>query len=33
MNSHRFAPSIAPHRSVREVQFGILSPEEIVGVA
>lgn len=32
MIGHQFAPSIAPVRPVKEVQFGILSPEEIVGV-
>ena len=31
MIGHQFAPSVAPNRQVTEVQFGILSPEEIVG--
>ncbi len=30
MLGHQFAFSSAPIRRVREVQFGILSPEEIV---
>lgn len=30
MLGHQFAYSAAPIRKVREVQFGILSPEEIV---
>jgi DNA-directed RNA polymerase II subunit RPB1 len=30
MLGHQFAYSAAPVRKVREVQFGILSPEEIV---
>jgi hypothetical protein len=30
MLGHQFAFSAAPVRKVREVQFGILSPEEIV---
>lgn len=30
MLGHQFAYSAAPIRRVREVQFGILSPEEIV---
>ena len=30
MLGHRFADSAAPIRKVKEVQFGILSPEEIV---
>lgn len=30
MLGHRFAESAAPIRKVKEVQFGILSPEEIV---
>jgi hypothetical protein len=32
MLSHQLAFSAAPIRKVKEVQFGILSPEEIVGV-
>ena len=32
MIGHQFAPSVAPVRPVKEVQFGILSPEEIVGI-
>ena len=31
MLGHQFAYSAAPIRKVKEVQFGILSPEEIVG--
>jgi DNA-directed RNA polymerase II subunit RPB1 len=31
MLGHQFAHSSAPIRKVKEVQFGILSPEEIVG--
>lgn len=30
MLGHQFAYSAAPIRKVKEVQFGILSPEEIV---
>jgi len=30
MLGHQFAFSAAPLRKVKEVQFGILSPEEIV---
>jgi DNA-directed RNA polymerase II subunit RPB1 len=30
MLGHQFAHSSAPIRKVKEVQFGILSPEEIV---
>lgn len=30
MLGHQFAYSTAPIRKVKEVQFGILSPEEIV---
>ena len=30
MLGHQFAHSAAPLRKVKEVQFGILSPEEIV---
>lgn len=30
MLGHQFAYSAAPLRKVKEVQFGILSPEEIV---
>ncbi len=30
MLGHQFAYSAAPVRKVKEVQFGILSPEEIV---
>jgi len=30
MLGHQFAFSAAPVRKVKEVQFGILSPEEIV---
>jgi DNA-directed RNA polymerase II subunit RPB1 len=30
MLGHQFAYSAAPIRRVKEVQFGILSPEEIV---
>lgn len=30
MLGHQFAHSAAPVRKVKEVQFGILSPEEIV---
>lgn len=30
MLGHQFAHSAAPIRKVKEVQFGILSPEEIV---
>lgn len=30
MSGHQFAFSAAPLRKVKEVQFGILSPEEIV---
>ena len=32
MLGHQFAYSAAPLRKVKEVQFGILSPEEIVRV-
>lgn len=32
MLGHQFAYSAAPIRRVKEVQFGILSPEEIVRV-
>lgn len=32
MLGHQFAYSAAPIRKVKEVQFGILSPEEIVSV-
>jgi len=32
MLGHQFAFSAAPIRKVKEVQFGILSPEEIVRV-
>lgn len=32
MNGYRFAYSSQPQRLVREVQFGVLSPEEIVGI-
>lgn len=32
MLGHQFAYSAAPIRKVKEVQFGILSPEEIVRV-
>lgn len=32
MIGHQFAQSVAPVRQVKEVQFGILSPEEIVGI-
>lgn len=33
MIGHQFAQSVAPVRAVKEVQFGILSPEEIVGIS
>ena len=33
MLGHQFAFSAAPIRKVKEVQFGILSPEEIVRVS
>ena len=32
MLGHQFAFSAAPVRKVKEVQFGILSPEEIVRI-
>jgi len=32
MLGHQFAYSAAPVRKVKEVQFGILSPEEIVSI-
>jgi hypothetical protein len=32
MLGHQFAFSAAPIRKVKEVQFGILSPEEIVSI-
>ena len=32
MLGHAFAYSSAPIKTVREVQFGVLSPEEIVGL-
>lgn len=32
MLGHQFAASTAPRRKVKEVQFGIMSPEEIVGI-
>lgn len=31
-NGYRFAYSSQPQRLVKEVQFGVLSPEEIVGI-
>lgn len=33
MLGHQFAYSAAPIRKVKEVQFGILAPEEIVSLA
>jgi hypothetical protein len=30
MLGHQFAQSVAPIRQIKEVQFGILSPDEIV---
>lgn len=33
MLGHQFTHSAAPLRKVKEVQFGILSPEEIVSSA
>lgn len=33
MLGHQFAQSVAPIRQIKEVQFGILSPDEIVRIA
>jgi hypothetical protein len=33
MLGHQFAQSVAPIRQIKEVQFGILSPDEIVSLS